>query len=151
MKPCSICFSGWYCHHSDGPLLSLQSAQQATQAAAEAVGLRLKPLDKKAEKALVQAQQDDLQAQLADHTDPAAVLSLVVPLLVMQVSGCNHCCALSVLQTILQPVPLAETGVAWQAYHLSCTNILTLTLRGHMGPTACCRALGQCESGSSFV
>lgn len=64
-----------------------QSAQQALQAAAEAVGLRLKPLDRKAERALVQAQQDDLQAQLADQTDPAAVLSLVVPLLVMQVHG----------------------------------------------------------------
>ncbi|KAL3152351.1 hypothetical protein ABBQ32_001414 [Trebouxia sp. C0010 RCD-2024] len=70
-----------------GNTADAQSAQQATQAAAEAVGLRLKPLDKKAEKALVQAQQDDLQAQLADHTDPAAVLSLVVPLLVMQVRG----------------------------------------------------------------
>ena len=47
--------------------------------------MHLKPLDKKAEKALVQAQQDDLQSQLADQSDPAAVLSLVVPLLVMQV------------------------------------------------------------------
>lgn len=65
----------------------MQAAQQSIQAAAEAVGLRLKPLDKKAEKALVQAQQDDLKAQLADQTDPAAVLSLVVPLLVMQVEG----------------------------------------------------------------
>lgn len=68
----------------------MQSAQQALQAAAEAVGLRLKPLDRKAERALVQAQQDDLQAQLADQTDPAAVLSLVVPLLVMQVRECCY-------------------------------------------------------------
>ena len=63
----------------------MQEAQKLVQAAAEALGLRLKALDKKAEKALVQAQQQDLRAQLADETDPAAALSLVVPLLVMQV------------------------------------------------------------------
>ena len=81
-----------------------QTAQQLLQAAAEAVGLRLKPLDKKAEKALVQAQQDDLQSQLADQSDPAAVLSLVVPLLVMQVRECygwRPCCVLVVLPTLL--------------------------------------------------
>lgn len=48
--------------------------------------MRFKPLDKKAERALVQVQLDDLRAQLADQTDPAAALSLVVPVLVMQVS-----------------------------------------------------------------
>ncbi len=48
--------------------------------------MRLKPLDKKAERALVQVQLDDLTAQLADQTDPATALSLVVPVLVMQVS-----------------------------------------------------------------
>ena len=67
------------------PCHILQKAQEPLQAAAEAVGLRLRPLDKKAEKTLAQAQQDDLTAQLADQSDPAAVLSLVVPLLVMQV------------------------------------------------------------------
>lgn len=67
------------------PCHILQKAQEPLQAAAEAVGLRLRPLDKKAEKALARAQQDDLTAQLADQSDPAAVLSLVVPLLVMQV------------------------------------------------------------------
>ena len=70
------------------PCHLLQTAQESLQSAAEAVGLRLKLLDKKAEKALAQAQQDDLKAQLADQTDPAAVLSLVVPLLVMQVRAC---------------------------------------------------------------
>ena len=64
----------------------MQSAQQSIQSVIEAVGLRLKPLDKKAEKALVQAQQQDLKAQLAEQNDPAAALSLAVPLLVMQVS-----------------------------------------------------------------
>jgi len=34
----------------------------------------------------VQTQEQDLQEQLADQTEPAAALSLVVPLLVMQVS-----------------------------------------------------------------
>lgn len=33
----------------------------------------------------MQAQQKDLRGQLADQTDPAAALSLVVPLLVMKV------------------------------------------------------------------
>lgn len=70
------------------PCRILQNAQESLQAAAEAIGLRLKPLDKKAEKALAQSQQDDLKAQLANQTDPAAVLSLVVPLLVMQVRQC---------------------------------------------------------------
>lgn len=70
------------------PCHILQNAQESLQAAAEAVGLRLKHLDKKAEKALAQSQQDDLKAQLANQTDPAAVLSLVVPLLVMQVRFC---------------------------------------------------------------
>lgn len=65
----------------------LQEAQALLQAAADGLGLRLKPLDKKAERALVQAQQEDLRAQLAEQADPAAALSLVVPLLVMQVSS----------------------------------------------------------------
>lgn len=71
------------------PCCVMQNAQELLQAAAEAMGLRLKPLDKKAELALAQAQQDDLKAQLADETAPAAVLSLVVPLLVMQVRACH--------------------------------------------------------------
>lgn len=69
------------------PCYGVQNAQESLQAAAEAMGLRLKPLDKKAELASAKAQQDDLKAQLADETAPAAVLSLVVPLLVMQVRG----------------------------------------------------------------
>lgn len=64
---------------------AVQDAAKTIQAAAENLGLRLKLLDKRAEKALVQAQQKDLQGQLADQTDPAAALSLVVPLLVMKV------------------------------------------------------------------
>lgn len=56
------------------------------QGTAEAVGLRLKNLDKKAEKAQTQSLREDLKTQLADQTDPAAALSLVVPLLVIQVT-----------------------------------------------------------------
>ena len=86
------------------PCHILQTAQESLQAAAEAVGLRLKPLDKKAEKALAQAQQDDLKAQLADQTDPAAVLSLVVPLLVMQVRACaGHASAVSEFDAHCEP------------------------------------------------
>ncbi|KAL0031439.1 hypothetical protein WJX77_000485 [Trebouxia sp. C0004] len=64
-----------------------QDAEKSILAAAESLGMRLKPLDKKAERALVQMQLDDLTAQLADQMDPATALSLVVPVLVMQVHG----------------------------------------------------------------
>ena len=85
------------------PCYVVQNAQESLQAAAEAVGLRLKPLDKKAELALAQAQQDDLKAQLADETAPAAVLSLVVPLLVMQVKACpGHAHPVCDAQTAIQ-------------------------------------------------
>ena len=70
------------CHIST----ALQDAEKSILAAAESLGMRLKLLDRKAERALVQVQLDDLTAQLADQTDPAAALSLVVPVLVMQVS-----------------------------------------------------------------
>ncbi len=70
------------CHMST----ALQDAEKSILAAAESLGMRLKPLDKKAERALVQVQLDDLRAQLADQMDPAIALSLVVPVLVMQVS-----------------------------------------------------------------
>lgn len=76
--------------------VALQDAEKSILAAAESLGIRLKPLDKKAERALVQVQLDDLRAQLADQADPATALSLVVPVLVMQVSTpdcmCMLCC-----------------------------------------------------------
>ena len=98
------------------PCHNLQNAQQAIQAAAEAVGLRLKPLDKKAEKALAQAQPEDLKAQLADETDPAAVLSLVVPLLVMQVRACpGHSAAVCDCDAHCEPPP--ETSSARRSLH----------------------------------
>ena len=62
-------------------------AYKALQNTAEAVGLRLKTLDKKTEKAQTQSLREDLKSQLADQTDPAAALSLVVPLLVIQVTA----------------------------------------------------------------
>ncbi|KAA6426767.1 MAG: hypothetical protein FRX49_03092 [Trebouxia sp. A1-2] len=64
-----------------------QDAEKSIQAAAESLGMRLKPLDKKVERGLVQVQLDDLSRQLADQMDPATALSLVVPILVMQVHG----------------------------------------------------------------
>jgi hypothetical protein len=42
-------------------------------------------MDRKAERAAVQAQRQALQQQLGQEQDPAAALSLAVPLLVMQV------------------------------------------------------------------
>lgn len=53
--------------------------------AASAAGVRLRSLDKKAEKAALQVQRQALQANLSQESDPAAALSLAVPLFIMQV------------------------------------------------------------------
>lgn len=102
------------------PCHILQKAQEPLQAAAEAVGLRLRPLDKKAEKTLAQAQQDDLTAQLADQSDPAAVLSLVVPLLVMQVRNYPvHASAACDCDARCQPPPQRSSVLHTQPLALS--------------------------------
>jgi len=54
------------------------------EAAGEA-GVRLKRLDRKDEKAALQAEQQALDKQLQTEHDPAAELSLAVPLLVQRV------------------------------------------------------------------
>lgn len=48
--------------------------------------MRLKPLEKKAEKAALASQRAALKAQLQSEQDPATALSLAVPLLVIQVT-----------------------------------------------------------------
>ncbi len=58
---------------------------RAVEEAASAAGVRLRPLDKKAERAALQPQRQALQAKLEQESDPATALSLAVPLLVMQV------------------------------------------------------------------
>ncbi len=58
---------------------------RAVEEAASCAGVRLRLLDKKAEKAALQVQRQALQANLSQESDPAAALSLAVPLLVMQV------------------------------------------------------------------
>ena len=62
-----------------------QELLHALEEAAGAAGVRLKPLDKKAERAALQALRSALQAQLKQEEDPAAALSLAVPLLALQV------------------------------------------------------------------
>ena len=79
-----------------------QALVRALDEAAEAAGLRLKPLDRKAEKAALASQRAALKTQLQGEQDPAAALSLAVPLLVMQVTQ-GHVllappCALSTMQ-----------------------------------------------------
>ena len=59
------------------------------EAAGEA-GVRLKRLDKKDEKAALQAEQQALDKQLQTEQDPAAELSLAVPLLVQRVRSQMH-------------------------------------------------------------
>lgn len=107
----------------------MQEAHKSLQSAAEALGLRLKPLDKKAEKALVQSQQEDLRAQLAGQADSAAALSLVVPLLVMQVGFCHtvvHYASAHVLQWCINSVsPVGISQVKYIADHpLQCPALL---------------------------
>ena len=53
--------------------------------AAEASGLRIRRLDKKSERTVLQAHRTTLEGRLALESDPAAALSLVIPLLVAQV------------------------------------------------------------------
>ena len=55
--------------------------EAALEPLASACGLRLKPLDKKAERALLQAHRRALSAQFAAETEPPAALLLAVPLL----------------------------------------------------------------------
>lgn len=64
----------------------------AVEDAAGAAGLRLRPLDKKGEKAALQALRQALQVQLSQTEDPATALALAVPLLFMQVSRSFTCC-----------------------------------------------------------
>ncbi len=63
----------------------LTLCDEPVQAAALAAGLRLKRLDKKLERQLVHAHCKALAAQLEAADDPAAALSIAVPLLAAQV------------------------------------------------------------------
>lgn len=68
-----------------------QDLVKALDEAASAAGLRLRALDKKAERAALQAQRQALQASISQESDPATALSQTVPLLVLQVTDqpCN--------------------------------------------------------------
>jgi hypothetical protein len=57
----------------------------ALEAVVKESGLRLKKLDKKAERALLFAYRKGLAAQVEDETDPVALLPKVVALLFVQV------------------------------------------------------------------
>ena len=57
--------------------------------AAEAAGVRLRRLDRKLERQLVHGHCKALAAHLAEAAEPAAALSVAVPLLAAQVSPCN--------------------------------------------------------------
>ena len=62
----------------------LQLSWEALQEAASLAGLQLRKLDKKTEKALVQVQRALLTERLRSEDEPAAALSLAVPLIVAQ-------------------------------------------------------------------
>ena len=63
----------------------MQALISVLEEAAGEAGVRLKRLDRKSEKAALQAEQQALDKQLQAGQDPAAVLSLAVPLLVQRV------------------------------------------------------------------
>ncbi len=69
-----------------------QAAWESLTSAAEAIGMQLRKLDKKAEKAMVQETRAGLKTKLEEEEEPPEVLSLAVPLIVSQV----QCRALSV-------------------------------------------------------
>ncbi|KAI8468856.1 MAG: hypothetical protein J3K34DRAFT_294179 [Monoraphidium minutum] len=64
-----------------------QEVADALEAAAAECGLRLRRLDKKAEKAALAAAKGRLVALLADEPDPAAALALALPLLHLKATG----------------------------------------------------------------
>ena len=70
--------------------MCLQLGWEALQEAASMAGLQLRKLDKKAEKALVLEQKASLSERLSSEDDPAAALSLAVPLFVAQASFSTH-------------------------------------------------------------
>jgi hypothetical protein len=63
----------------------VQVAWDALEAAAEAAGIQLRKLDRKAEKAMVQETRVALMEKLEGEEDPPEVLSLAVPLIMAQV------------------------------------------------------------------
>lgn len=75
----------------------LQVAWEALQEEAKTAGLPLQKLDKKAEKALLQEHKAALRERLSSQDEPAEALSLVVPLLVVQV------CILSSMSSTCHP------------------------------------------------
>ena len=68
-------------------LCALQAFESEFNAAAEAAGLRLRKLDKKAERGRVAEQQRAWQAQLVAEEDPSAALLLLVPCLLARQQG----------------------------------------------------------------
>jgi hypothetical protein len=66
-------------------LVREQVAWEALVAAAEAAGMHLRKLDRKAEKAMVQGTRAALMEKLEGEEEPPEVLSLAVPLIVAQV------------------------------------------------------------------
>jgi hypothetical protein len=65
----------------------LQDFVTQLETAAAECGIRLRRLDKKAEKPLLTAQKARLLQLLESETSPAAALALALPLLVLKVSG----------------------------------------------------------------
>lgn len=63
----------------------MQEAIAAIEAMAEQAGARLRKLERKAEKVLVSSHVQALRIQLVREPDPAAALSIAVPLLLAQV------------------------------------------------------------------
>ena len=67
--------------------LHFQALIAALEEAADQAGARLKPLDKKGEKAALQAERQALEQQLRAGEDAATGLSLAVSLLVQRVNA----------------------------------------------------------------
>jgi hypothetical protein len=67
--------------------MSLQELMSQLEAAGTECGMRLKRLDKKAEKALLVSQKSRLMGLLGPGQCPAAVLALALPLLAVKAAG----------------------------------------------------------------
>ena len=101
--------------------LHAQALMAALEEAADQAGARLKPLDRKGEKAALQAERQALEQQLAAGEDAATALSLAVPLLVQRVRTQAACAAwlcLAQTQAALSDVACIESIISsaqwWQ-------------------------------------
>lgn len=136
-RPLSHCACGFFVTASPSAC-AVQDFVSKLEAAALECGIRLKRLDKKAEKAACAAQKAKLLQLLRDEQVPAAVLALVLPLLVLKT--CHK--ALSIpgraiggILVLLQGKLEEEQHALVQQFHELVVESLKAASAGSEGPS----------------